>query len=454
MLNRYEQVVLTYTRQWQFWAYLAGWVAVVIVADAVPPWFRQTWGFVFLSIAATGPAGAIGQAKSQIADARGSLVPGFRTPHVVVAFVWSLATMVLLPLLSHGAFQTPPLGMIASVAAAATAFALLAYFQSVWAVVIGMGGAGLMILDPVREVGFAMMTGQRNGMALMVLAVSTLVFAMIFYRLAILREGMGEYSRILSDNGYFGWGEPRGAARQQTLPLTIKWIDRMQLAAADQRLRAIRNVFGATPWRRVRHWMLAAADGSKWIAAVLLAIFLTALPLFFGGGDEEASVAIGAVMSVLLPVFCVTATWMSRRRSMGYELTRPVSRERFVREFGLAMATDLAEWWVWLTAAALVPVLVWGPPLRVPDVLAMIVLSAAEQVLAFGILATLLRLRSPSASDGSIMTSIIVVVAPIMVTTSIPRTPALTLAIASGVAALGTVLTYDAYRRWCEMDLA
>jgi hypothetical protein len=52
------------------------------------------------------------------------------------------------------------------------------------------------------------------------------------------------------------------------------------------------------------------------------------------------------------------------------------------------------------------------------------------------------------------MTSIIVVVAPIMVTTSIPRTPTLTLAIAAGVAALGAALTYDAYRRWCEMDLA
>jgi hypothetical protein len=195
-------------------------------------------------------------------------------------------------------------------------------------------------------------------------------------------------------------------------------------------------------------------SGSKWAAAALLAAFLTALPVFVDGGDKQATVALGAVMSVLMPIFCVTATWMSRRRSMGYELTRPVPRERFVREFGLAMAADLAEWWLWMTAAALVPLLVWGPPLRAADVVAMIVLSAAEQVLAFGILATVLRLRSPHASEGSIMTSIIVVVAPIMVTTSIPRTPALTLMIAAGVAALGAALTYDAYRRWCEMDLA
>jgi hypothetical protein len=50
--------------------------------------------------------------------------------------------------------------------------------------------------------------------------------------------------------------------------------------------------------------------------------------------------------------------------------------------------------------------------------------------------------------------SVVVVLAPIMVTASIPRTPATTLAIALGVAALGTALTYDAYRRWCEADLA
>jgi hypothetical protein len=310
------------------------------------------------------------------------------------------------------------------------------------------------MLEPVREAGMAMMMKGQRDLVLIALAVASAVLGIIVYRLSILHEGMGEYSRVLAEGGDFAKRVGRVASGQQTLPLTIKWLERMQLAAADQRLRVVRNVFSANPWRRVRHWMLAAADGSKWIAAVLLATFLTALPVFVGDGDEEVSVAIGAVMSVLLPVFCVAATWMSRRRSMGYELTRPVSRERFVREFGLAMATDLAEWWVWLTAAALVPVLVWGPPLRAFDVVVMIFLSAAEQVLAFGILATLLRLRSPSASDGSIMTSIIVVVAPIMVTTSIPRTPTLTLAIAAGVAALGAALTYDAYRRWCEMDLA
>ncbi len=218
----------------------------------------------------------------------------------------------------------------------------------------------------------------------------------------------------------------------------------------------MRNVFAATGWRRVRHWMLSGdMSGAKWPAAALLAAFLTTIPLLTGQSKgDPAVVALAAVLSVLMPVFCVTSTWMSRRRSMGYELTRPVSRETFIREFGLAVATDLAEWWVWLTLAALVPVLVWGPSLRIADVLAMLVLSASEQVLAFGILVSVLRVRSPRASDGSIMMSVVVVAVPIMATATIPRTPVATLAIAVGVAALGGALTYDAYRRWCEADLA
>ena len=81
-MHRYEQVALTYLRQWQFWAYVAAGVAIVVLAaDVLPSWWRQMMAFVFLALAATGPAGAIGFAKSQMADARASLMPRFRTPH-------------------------------------------------------------------------------------------------------------------------------------------------------------------------------------------------------------------------------------------------------------------------------------------------------------------------------------------------------------------------------------
>ena len=137
MLNRYEQVALTYLRQWQFWAYIAAWLAIaVLTADVLPWWWRQPMAFVFLALAATGPAGAIGCAKAQIADARASLTPGFRTPHVVAAIAWSIGAVVVMPLLTHAAFQMPLLGLIASIVVASTAFAILAYFQSATAILI------------------------------------------------------------------------------------------------------------------------------------------------------------------------------------------------------------------------------------------------------------------------------------------------------------------------------
>ena len=454
MFNRYEQVLLLYVRQWQFWAYIGAWVAMFPLLDALPSWWQRVMAFIFLSLAATGPAAVIGDAKQQIADARASLTPGFRGPHLVFAVALSLATIALMPLLTHRALDLPLLGLIASVAIASVGFALLAYFQSVTAVALAFAGTSLMLIDSVRDGGYAMLLGEANRLAVVVLVASLIALGWIFYRLATLHEGMSEYGRLLGGRSDYGWRDGRTDSTHDLPQPSL--LTRLQFAAADYRLRRVGNVFGAGAWRRVRHWMLSGEmSGGKWPAAALLAAFLTAIPWFTGESKgDNAIVPLAAVFSVLLPVFCVTATWMSRRRSMGYELTRPAARETFVREFGLAVATDLAEWWLWLTAAALVPVFVWGPALRIADVLAMLTISAAEQVLAFGILVSVLRVRSPRASDGSIMMSVVVVLAPIMVTVTIPRTPATTLAIALGVAALGAALTYDAYRRWCEADLA
>ncbi len=466
MSNRYEQVLLTYARQWQFWGYIGGWAGLVVLTDLVRFWIAWPLLFVFITLAATGPAAVIGHAKQQIADARAALTPGFRGPHMVVAIAFSVMAIVVMPLLSYRAFASPMplpslLGLTSAVALASAGFASLAYFQSVTSVIVNMLGASLFMLPLVREVALHMLFRpdplvDGEAMGIVVITLATGILGWIFYRLAVLREDMPEYARVLGHRASWSQGDAR--VRPQTDPPSL--MARLQRAAADRRLRAMHNVFAAPIVRRVRHWKLSAEmGGTKWLPAALVAGFLTVLPLLTGEASEpqgngHAVVAMAAVLSVLMPVLCITATWMVRRRSMGYELTRPASRQQFVREFGLTIATDLAEWWMWLTLAATVPVLVWGPPLRWPEVTAMLVLSAAEQTLAFGILVSILRVRSPRASDGSIIMSIIAVILPIMVTAGIPRTPVATLAIALGVAALGTALTYDAYRRWCEADLA
>ena len=112
MSNRYEQVLLTYLRQWQFWAYLAAWVAMFpLLGDAADVVAAGRWLFIFLSFAATGPAAVIGHAKQQMADARASLMPGFRTPHVIVAVACRLPLIGLMPLLTHRALDVPLLGL-------------------------------------------------------------------------------------------------------------------------------------------------------------------------------------------------------------------------------------------------------------------------------------------------------------------------------------------------------
>src|SRR5688572_11828903 len=180
MFNRYEQVLLIYLRQWQLWAYVGAWIAMFPLLDVLPSWWQRLMAFVFMSLAATGPAAVIGDAKQQIADARASLTPGFRGPHVVVAVALSLAAILLMPLLTHRALSVPLLGLTASVAICACALANLAYFQSITSVAVSMAATALLLPPTIREVGFAMLMGERNRSAVAVLTVASAILTWIF----------------------------------------------------------------------------------------------------------------------------------------------------------------------------------------------------------------------------------------------------------------------------------
>ncbi len=139
MPRRYEQVLLTYFRQWPLWAYLAGWAALIVSLDLLSEctaWMTRPLQFTFIALTAMGPPSVLAHAKEQMAAARASLAPGFRTPHVLVPIMLTLAAIVALPLISHRALAAPVLGLVAAVSLASTGFAILAYFQSLRAIFV------------------------------------------------------------------------------------------------------------------------------------------------------------------------------------------------------------------------------------------------------------------------------------------------------------------------------
>ena len=125
------------------------------------------------------------------------------------------------------------------------------------------------MFDAARNLGEALLTGQRSGLAFAALGIAAAAYTAIFYRLAILREGMSEYGRILGDRRDYAWAStPRRDSQSPTSSL----LARIQLAAIDKRLRAVRNVFAAGTCQRVRHWRLSGElSGSKWQAALGIA---------------------------------------------------------------------------------------------------------------------------------------------------------------------------------------
>jgi hypothetical protein len=149
--------------------------------------------------------------------------------------------------------------------------------------------------------------------------------------------------------------------------------------------------------------------------------------------------------------------WRERRPALGYESLFPTSRDDFVRETALAIAADVAEFWLAALLAGLVPIALWRPDLLTSPALAAGVLgSALMQVLVFG--ATFLAARSRSwAAYVAVLCSLIAATAvPLAMATS--RSPTLTpvdfLLVALVEMTIGLALAAAAYVAWRRVDVA
>jgi len=187
----------------------------------------------------------------------------------------------------------------------------------------------------------------------------------------------------------------------------------------------------------------------------ILAITMLLLPRLTGATDP---IGVGALegmllMVMVLPPVIAIGHWARRWPSLGYESLRPVSRERFLRELGLAMGLDLAEAWVVIMACTILPLTLWVPNL--PGMLltsGFLPLSAAVAVIIFATNAWVLRLRSGPLSYAMMIVSAAWPLLPILLN-DVGARRSTALSIATALFAAAVVITLDAYARWRRTDL-
>jgi hypothetical protein len=265
--------------------------------------------------------------------------------------------------------------------------------------------------------------------------------------------------------GYFGRLDPRSYPRRD--PSTDDAHARAEfwkalawrLVAPPERQVQLWPQWGqGSLWQRIRLWRVGHV---AWFPLGLLPESFAYLLVYGVGvmspaGQQRSILVKGSAFLILFfPVWMVVNSMWQQRKTAAIESLRPVGRSQYLIDTGLAYAYGMAVEWglnsiAWCGLAYVLVSADWS------EMLSVVVLTAAFQVLFFGLTAWVIRyLRFTTFATlfafgiaGLFLTFII----PIPWATGIASVGALRW-VTPGIAVAGALITWDAYRRWMRTEM-
>ncbi|HEX8522400.1 MAG TPA: hypothetical protein VF669_09100 [Tepidisphaeraceae bacterium] len=364
MTNRYLQVLRSYVR----WAWLLPALGIALYAAGVSFSPRLRVHLLAFLLWITLLAGwvasmTVAMLKEQMATPRLRTVPGYRSAHLMVGALLMLITVGVLPIIMARPLHAPTLAVIAIAALGSAALAWIAYWQSIFSMILCFGFLSCIGLPRVQEALTQTIAGQRVDVSIAALTAATLIFAIIWLRLALLYEESSEYARAGGGDPTFNAHPTASPAARRGAASEAHWTN--ALLQAEYR-GGRRSIYNAPLWRRVRHWRVVVGNGrASGVTAVMVATFLLALPMISGqtrATHARRSLIVSLVMITMMAVVPVAIiTWFGRWRMLGQESLRPMSRRRFLLEMALAAAAELALTFAAFLLFATIPLYVWAP---------------------------------------------------------------------------------------------
>jgi len=299
--------------------------------------------------------------------------------------------------------------------------------------------------------------GQIAPQALAILALGILITMLAGMRLFRLNEDMPGYQTGTRWGGYGSRQTRRCSDEGLIFPLLTDWIQERQMA----RLTRLARRASESWWARVCRWQAGMVAGWSlwfWIFGTLVYAHIVRW-WAQAKGLEQATMTIGVVLFVLalMPAVATMGVFQSRTLKLGRELLLPVPRTSYIRQLGTAAALSQFQLWAGMSLGFLLSLLLTSPrPLQLAVLAGVLASSAAFQVAAFGLLAWVARYRTPVLPG-------LVVMALLMAAQSVQmgwtlRSPGQShmpyhlIWVATVIAVLGLLITWDAYRRWLVTD--
>ena len=475
--NKFLQIALTYTcplplRIWAvcFIAFAIWLLCVREMNYGLQMAILMIGGMLAAFLGATIPA----HAKEQLADARSSLTPHYRAPHLIVAAIFFVAGLGGVVAFTMWRYHQVPrttgwitvdatfTGLLAITLFWAAALSWMSHYQLLKIIFVVIGLGVFSATPPGLWFNSDILSGHSPVLAYAIIAIATAAMIALWWRLAVMHEEMHEYFRLeqlntrlrvqMTGDRFF-----RRASAAETGP-TTDWMSRTAL------LDRVGNMFNASFWRRVQHWRLVTGIGRiSMLAPILVALTVLAAVVTDERGrtkdDDDFLLHFPMVIGLVLPIITAGAGLPRRWYMLATESLRPATREQYLREHGAAFAVELAITWAWATVGGYLPTLIFKPELFLTyTFVACVLLTAAAQVWFFAVAIWLLRWRgslfSMGIAFGLVCLGTLAIVAKQFEAgprIDLTRGPSPLLALALVIA--GLVVAYDAYRRWMVTDL-
>jgi hypothetical protein len=457
MLRRYRVVAWSYCRTWTFLAVLGLlllYVAIVIVPVALMPRRAPltlsstisvflTFAFCPLGFSSVLVANLV---KEHLAQPQAALVPGFRSPHIVVALIWLGLVALLL------AFAVSLLGvsMLGAIAAFLAVIALCLWLTQV----VPPLAYGLWI--------FALLFGSRvvsssDDLVKLILAgpvlpnvilscLSTSAIADWARRLMHLNEERFDY--------HIRWPWAEGSQKTHD-----QRAARIELVELPDRLNRLRGYVGEAAWDRVQLWRLGNGPVPPWFDPLFgAALFGLGYATFLAAGVEIAAAGEHIAPRILLALAPVFLPYARMRDALGRglarEVLRPCSKAEMFRELGLGVGLDVLYSWVGATLACLAITFVWLTDFMTISAAAGILLfSLGAACFFFGMGAWLAHFRAQSIAGLIGILMLALAAGGLGVLFSPPVLLPIWIALSLVMIGAGAAFARLAHRAWCETEL-
>lgn len=460
-----KQVLLTYLTRKLFWLFAVLYLLSIPMGVTFSRWGKETaevfplvLQVFFLGAYLSFGIGA--HLKQQFANPRAKMFPGFARPHLLVGVGAILLLTTASALIAAWPSNIPLLGLMA--------FILHINSLALW---LGANPKPLpltafmatVLLLPTSGIGRALFVeitmGREPILAASMLMAHLFGLGVLVLDMAELDEDRLDYERVQAFNMWDMRAGPQRAFNRNVAK-SGNWLIRFVSWFASHELeRATRRVEGR-PINRLK--LLALGDNWPNPMALNLVIFgAIVLGLVWVGrswfGNEQIAKGMlmqGIPMSMAF-VWGSWLAWMQRWPRLGYESLRPVSRQEWVWENGVAIAkTMVVNHVIALTLLTGILLAVLPDFASSPKLWQTLVVVTAAQVAAFGLMSWVVSFGSVMAT--AFMTAPLVT-APafgvLAISEKAESAAVIVLCLSAGCIIFGVLMSRMAYTKWCRMDL-